>query len=333
MIAIQHGILHIFDFKSGACVYADQEVNFREEKTFDFLQRHLESSFKSPDQKQGQFKEESRFYSILLRYKKEEMDFVAFSREVGELVHGQLNRLPLEEVLDLLVVDFKENEVRHCGIFLLKSRPAYTHHVNTEAGGITNEIILHHAILPSISQKIESFGIVNMQSLEVGFVDKEREMEGRTLLLLPEYILQCSAKVSSKEAVALVKKVSTKIAEEHGKNPALVVAKAKKYISENAEFSTTISPVELAAEVFGDSQEMQEEFKRGIGDGGFSSEVTIDRNYALRTGKSHKIKTDTGIELSFPAEYFENPEFIEFINNPNGTISISLKNIGKIVNR
>ena len=87
------------------------------------------------------------------------MDFVAFSREVGELVHGQLNRMPLEEVLDLLVVDFKENEVRHCGIFLLKSRPAYTHHVSTEGGGILNEIILHHAILRVFLRRLSLLGL------------------------------------------------------------------------------------------------------------------------------------------------------------------------------
>lgn len=46
-----------------------------------------------------------------------------------------------------------------------------------------------------------------------------------------------------------------------------------------------------------------------------------------------KIKTDTGIEITIPSDFFDNSEYIEFINNPNGTISISIKNVGKIINR
>ena len=54
---------------------------------------------------------------------------------------------------------------------------------------------------------------------------------------------------------------------------------------------------------------------------------------AKRVTKNHKIRTDTGIELTFPAEYGENPDFIEFFSTPNGRIEIVLKNIGSIENR
>ena len=54
---------------------------------------------------------------------------------------------------------------------------------------------------------------------------------------------------------------------------------------------------------------------------------------AKRVTKSHKIRTDTGIELTFPAEYGENSDFIEFFSTPDGRIEIALKNIGAIENR
>ena len=34
-----------------------------------------------------------------------------------------------------------------------------------------------------------------------------------------------------------------------------------------------------------------------------------------------------------PAEYFENPEYIQFLNNPDGTLSIQLNHIGSIENK
>ena len=49
--------------------------------------------------------------------------------------------------------------------------------------------------------------------------------------------------------------------------------------------------------------------------------------------RNHKIRTDTGIEITFPAEMLRNTEYVEFVNEPNGLISIELKNIGSIENR
>lgn len=46
-----------------------------------------------------------------------------------------------------------------------------------------------------------------------------------------------------------------------------------------------------------------------------------------------KLKTDSGIEINFPAHFYGNPDVMEFINNPDGTISILIKNIGKVVNK
>ena len=48
---------------------------------------------------------------------------------------------------------------------------------------------------------------------------------------------------------------------------------------------------------------------------------------------NHKIRTDTGIEISFPAEMLKDTEYVQFVNEPNGLISIELKNIGSIENK
>ena len=78
---------------------------------------------------------------------------------------------------------------------------------------------------------------------------------------------------------------------------------------------------------------MQQEFKEQLQDAKLPDNVAIQKEFAQRTGRSHKIKTDTGIEITFPSEYVENTEYIQFINNPDGTISIELKHIGKITNK
>ena len=113
----------------------------------------------------------------------------------------------------------------------------------------------------------------------------------------------------------------------------MILSKAKNYLLENAETSTSFSPTELGQEVFAGSQAMQQEFESQIIEAQLPRDVKVEKTLAVKTAKNNKIKTDTGIEITFTAEYFENHDFIEFINNPDGTISIEVKNVGRILNK
>ena len=106
----------------------------------------------------------------------------------------------------------------------------------------------------------------------------------------------------------------------------LAAARAKQTIDK-------LDTEELSRAVFPDSQSMAEEFVREVRSSGMPQAVNMDREYASRAGRVHKIKTDTGIEISIPSDFFNDPDYVEFINNPNGTISISIKNVGSIVNK
>ena len=78
---------------------------------------------------------------------------------------------------------------------------------------------------------------------------------------------------------------------------------------------------------------MQSDFDTAIKDAGFTEPVKMDKEATLKMMCKHKLKTDTGIELTIPTDYFDNTEFVEFNNNDDGTLSITLKHISNIVNR
>ena len=158
-------------------------------------------------------------------------------------------------------------------------------------------------------------------------------MDGEDVYLLPDKLLQCTSVISSKEAVKVVSKIAEKVAEEHGASTVEALSKAKTYLVENAETADSFSPQDLGSDVFGDSPVLQREFEEQIKEAKLPEAVAIEKEYAQKAGRSHKIKTDTGIEITYPSEYIENTDFIQFINNPDGTLSIELKNIGKIVNK
>ena len=60
--------------------------------------------------------------------------------------------------------------------------------------------------------------------------------------------------------------------------------------------------------------------------------VTNVPKYERKYSKQ-KFKLDNGIEITIPSEIYENKEMVEFINNPDGSVSVLIKNIESILNK
>lgn len=330
---INKAILHILDFDSDISVFSQKELDFSSDFVRSFIIKHIEHIQSDSNQKQGEFLPESAFPNVIKRYKSDEINFVEFSNMIANKLYESISRSDKLNPTDILIVDFMDNDINFIAFMLLNNRNAYTHQVINDDGIIHNEIIRHHAILPSVSQKIDSYAIIDCDKYSIAFSDKKQMIDGKDVYIIPDIILQCNFDVSPKEAVKLVGQITTSIAEEHGINSTVAISKAKNYLVENSEISSSFSPVELGKDVFADSDVLQNEFEQKVSESNLPSEIKLGKSYAVRTAKNHKIKTDTGIEIIFPVDYFENHDYIEFINNPDGTISIELKNIGKIINR
>lgn len=330
---ITKAILHILDFNSDVSVFSQKELDISNITLVEYLEKHLEHLQKDANQKPGEFMAGSTFLAQLDQYLKGEQTFIEFSDYMGNTLYEQISHSDKLEPIDLLVVDFTDEDIRYIALMLLTSKAAYTHQVLDTDGVVENQIIRHYAILPNTAQKVDSYALINCATKAIGFSEKKCSMEGAETYVLADKLLQCTSSVSSKEAVKIVSKIVTDVVEQHGENPALMVSKAKKFLRDNAEVASAFSPKEMGAELFSGSEQMEREFEKQVNDKQLPRHIKLEKNFAIRAGKNHKIKTDTGIEISFPVEYFENPNFIEFVNNPNGTISIEVKNIGKITNK
>ncbi len=330
---VNHSVLHILDFNSDICVFSQEELNIENTSVSSFVEKHLNHVQNDSSNQTGIFRKDSWFLGSMKQYVDSKIGFMDFSLQIANVLYDNVTNSDKKDSVDLLIVDFSQNDDSFLALLLMNSRLAYTHQVIKHGDTIQNSIIEHHAILPGITQKIDSYAIINQQAFSLGFSDKRRYIDGKDVFVLPEKILQCSAGASSRDVLKAVSSIAAKVAEEYGQNSTVVLSKAKNYLLENSEISTTLSPLELGEEIFAESEELQNAFASLVKEAQLPQKVEVGKSLAVKTGKSHKIKTDTGIEITFPAEYFENHEFIEFINNPNGTISIELKNIGKIINK
>lgn len=355
MLRINHAILHVFDFTSCVNVFSQGELDLESRLIKGYVSKHVKKAFGNIDNKRGEFAPDSMFASELQAYFAGERNFVDLSVQIAEFISAELGRMSKSESTDLLVVDFEDEEQLqggsadeeavtssfegrvncYFGIFLLESRQAFMHSIAYgEDGQPCNEIECHHAILPNPSQKISSFAVINMRSMEVAFQDKKRVIAGEERYLIPDGLLQCSMQASSKEVIDELTRIVEEVATEYGADPVVSLSKAKAYVCDAAEEGeeADIAPFDLAQEVFED-EPLRERFVACATEEQLPERVRVEKKAAERITRNHKIRTDTGIEITFPSEYANNPDFIEFASTPNGLISIELKNIGHIENR
>ena len=329
MIEVKRAILHILDLNSGVPVYSDNDLD---REIFEYLQKHLEKASRDAAAHTSKLGEVNPVRQALGRYRQNPDLFAEVTRELATKLHQDLMLCGEEQALDFVAVDMMHMEIPHLAILMYPNQLGYTHKVSFADNQQNNQIIQHHAILPNPTQKVSSFVFIDMENWNVSFTDKKRILDGEEVYLLPDRLLNCTMPVSSKDTIKKVHKIVTKVAEEFGENPVQAVCAAKSVLLEEGQKTEIIEPAEVGRRVFEHNPGMQQSYMEEITKASLPKETAVDRDYAVRTNKSHKIKTDTGIELIVPSDFFNNTDYIEFVSNDDGTISINIKKVGQIIN-
>lgn len=92
----------------------------------------------------------------------------------------------------------------------------------------------------------------------------------------------------------------------------------------------------IAEKVFKENITAKMAFKEEVQEQGFVPEAPpvkeVQEISEKKFGKQ-KFKLSNGIELIVPVDVYRNPDLIEFVNNPDGTISVMIKNVDEVLNR
>lgn len=335
IIRLNKAILHVLDANSAISVFSKAELDLEDKPTKSYVQSMCRKALFSTDYRNGTFNSNSEMFKRLSRYFQGTEDFIELSGDIAKFLFGELERADKVNSTDILVADFlNEDDERHLGVFLLEGRRAFVHEVTQVGEAVSCDIMRHYGVLPGASQKLGSWFLVRAGAMHITFMDKVRSIEGEEVEIIPDELLQCKSEASSRETIDCVTEIVEKVADDYGSNAALALSKAKAYVAENVQESSTFSRAGLAEEVFSENEPAQKSFELQADVRHLPKIVSVDkRAVAQKRVRNHRIVTDTGIEVSFPAEYGENTDMIEFSTESNGLISISLKNIGSIENK
>ena len=366
MMHIDHAILHAFDFEGGSDYPSERELNLDSRSVKSYVQRSLRKLIASPESRHGEFSDKSSFGAALKAYVQgDSVSFIEFSQQLARFMWEELRRCDDLEQCDLLVADFTDTSdmgrradgaskeqgattvataalsrdaedlsERFLAAALLPRRQAFVHELSLDDAGVaSNDILRQDSTLPSPTQRIDSYLLVNLKTGSVDFHDKERRQAGSALQLISDQLLGCSAQASTREVVQAIERIVEEVADGHGMSSAQAVAQAKRVVTSSAERDESLLPSEVGRQVFTERPELAERYEQTVRDEQLPEEIPMRRSAANRLAKSHRIRTDTGIEISFPSEYAADDTYIEFMADAQGRVSILIKNVGSIENR
>ena len=351
MLKVSQAILHVFDFESGSKHYSEAPLDLDNRPTKSYVQRRLRKIVGNPESNHGEFAEDSGFAGELEHYLMGGAEFQGFSVQIAEWFWEELRRAEELEQVDLLVADFVDTDAvevdagstdaeveaafdgpagkRFFAVVLLPRKQSFVH----EIGGSTNEILRMDTALPNPTAKIDTYVLVDCDSFAIDFHDKERAIGGETTQVLPDKFLQCSAAASTQQVFSEVSVIVRDVAEEYGLTPAVEVGRAKAAVAQQADRDEVVQPAEIGRVVFEDRPDVQQVFEERVREAKLPEEAPVRRGVANRLAKNHKIKTDTGIEITFPSDLADKPGYLDFATGADGTITISIGNVAHIENK
>lgn len=327
---VNTAILHVFDYTSNNVILSQQSLNLEDEVVEGYVNKQVQRIMNDMRRKDGFFHEESTFLKLVEAYKNREFNFVDLSLKVSQMLQEYLKNTDAQ-AYDILFADYLYDDVPYISFMLLENQMAFTHLTHEENGFINNTIIQQRSLLPSPSKKINTFACINTVTNEILFTD-DINWNSSDVKVIQDMILDCTCERSKQEVLKEVQEVIEEVAEKTDVNPTILLSKYKNYMQENMEEETPVSTEDLAAEVFSETEELQNAFISASVEHELPKQVELPKQFT-RKMKSQKIKTDTGIELTFPTEYSDDNRYIEFINNPDGTVSIEIKHVTKITNK
>lgn len=332
-LLISNAILHVLGASGRDALFSNQELDIDSETCYDFISKHVRRLMNNPAAKEAVFSAESKVYGLVKSYQKGEMRF----RDLSVALCGLLREIMAkgEEIpaADILVTAFDNGDKRYLAILKLNYGECFTHKLVESADGAENHIIKNTAVLP-MGSKVEEACLIPWDPMVLRILEKPYAVGGEEVNYFSQLFLQCETEISKKEAAEIIQDIADEINAKYFDDNVETAARLKCAIMDEAAEAPEDEGFILENVVnraFRDHEEVKEDIKTEFvamaKEYGLPHEVKLDKPFAQRQFKTQRFRADNGIEVKCPSELFYDPETVEWVNNADGTVSITLKNL------
>lgn len=330
-VKIEKYIVHILDNNVQLPVLSEQE-HPADSEINDFIAKHIEKVLKDDSLKDAHFMDgENQFRQWCENIVQQKERFTAITADMAVMLFDIMLKHVDIPPADVIFCLFCSDNTLYLGMLKFNYKTSYIHFVQASETGRLNAIIKQKTTLPRENQKLEECVLVNLDDFSVRLIEKKYDINGEKKFYLSPMFLKCTSKISNREKIKIFTKATEQFKKEYFEDDVYKAGEIKKAVTESVNRNERIDIVDVAESVFRQNPEIKNAYLEKIEQAGLRDKtIMVSEKVVEKKFKKQKIKTDTGIEIDLPVEYYHDKEKIEFVNNVDGTISIIIKNIGKI---
>ena len=325
-IIIHQAILHVLDTTLDAPVLSGGGMELTAEKTA-YLQNHIEKLLASDEIRQCRPLPDSAFRNEL----EHNQDFIDLSCRIAGVLFDYMHAHTTIPGADLAVVDFTRDGAPWLGILKLNYKNGYTHYTETVEGAPVNSIIQQRACLPTQSGKVEEGALVNLTDYSMRLLEKKYDIDGHKEFYLSSVVFQYTQAEPEKKKLQAIQEAAAQAVKDAYEDEPHADAQVAMLIANQAADNDNQVSVEqvrqqlaeeypLAAVPFDDYVEKSEVLEEA------AAPVTVTPA-RIRRMESRSIRTANGIEVKIPTELLNEESEVEFLHDPDGSVSLLIKNV------
>ncbi len=325
-IIIHQAILHVLDTTLDAPVLSGGGMELTAEKTA-YLQNHIEKLLASDEIRQCRPLPDSAFRNEL----EHNQDFIDLSCRIAGVLFDYMHAHTTIPGADLAVVDFTRDGAPWLGILKLNYKNGYTHYTETVEGAPVNSIIQQRACLPTQSGKVEEGALVNLTDYSMRLLEKKYDIDGHKEFYLSSVVFRYTQAEPEKKKLQAIQEAAAQAVKDAYEDEPHADAQVAMLIANQAADNDNQVSVEqvrqqlaeeypLAAVPFDDYVEKSEVLEEA------AAPVTVTPA-RIRRMESRSIRTANGIEVKIPTELLNSDSELEFLHDPDGSVSLLIKNV------
>lgn len=326
-IKINGYLLSILDVSLPSPKFSPLITEF-EEKEEHFLKSLISKIYFDTDIKKGTISLQHKYFKLL---EKGDTNFIAFSNEISKAVHFFMLNHSVIPSGDGIFIDVSIDEINYFFFLKLNYQKRFLHWLDESD---TLHLIENVCILPPSSQKCSEGFFINLSNKRVSVKDSTYTFEEEPIAYLSNYILGIILEKSENEIKKIIDEVTFHTIEKHYEETAPKLICYKNTLAQTAETKGEINTQEIVSTLFQDKKEAEKEYIETLEKNGIhKTEITISKKLEKKLTKKQKITTSNGIEILIPTEYLTKTDLFEYKQEPNGKLTILIKDIEKIENK
>ncbi|MBS0949157.1 nucleoid-associated protein [Weissella minor] len=329
---IKHAILHILDKDAGNLIASQNEMDISNIQVHEYLEGIL-VKFENGDYKPGQLQDSD--YIAQMISDDNPASFVEKTTTLADKLFSII--APSEQIPagDIVCVEYSAGTEDFFALLKLNLVPHYTHTIDYEGDDLVNKLVLNKAILPDPTQTAQEGILINLMTGAFQLVEKQYLIDGHRVNYFSQQFLEINPETSAKDNLKSIKNTVKHVAEKFDVPEHEALSSAQSAIFKNLQDNEgSINISDIGDAVFEGNMTAKTAYQEVAKEQNLEDSIEIP-NAAKYEKKyqTQRFKLDSGIEITIPMDVYQDKNKVEFVNNPDGTQTLLLKDIGAIMNK